>query len=120
MPDHVARHRLVVHAEGEFGPTTLLMGLTTAGGHLPPSWVSVMHAAIGHGLDVGSGLHELISDDPDLRAAATRHGVTLTDHRRPPVSGPVGCSRRFARVSTRSRRLREGASGPVAACLPTP
>ncbi|MEZ4596744.1 MAG: DUF1611 domain-containing protein [Chloroflexota bacterium] len=64
----------------------------------PPSWVSVMHAAIGHGLDVVSGLHELISDDPDLRAAATRRWGS-------------GCSR--TPPSARAPRPRAGPDAPA-------
>ncbi|MFN8519365.1 MAG: DUF1611 domain-containing protein [Chloroflexota bacterium] len=67
-----------------YQPTALLLGLSTAGGSIPPSWTAVMLAAVEHGLDVVSGLHELIADEPELAATATLHGVTLTDHRRPP------------------------------------
>ena len=39
--------------------------------------------AIEHGLDIISGLHTFLTDDPDLVAAATAAGVTLQDVRRP-------------------------------------
>ena len=65
-------------------PTTLLVGLTTAGGTIQPGWRPVLRAAVEHGLHIVSGLHDYISDDPQLAAAAALHGVTLTDHRRPP------------------------------------
>lgn len=68
----------------ELKPTALLVGLTTEGGSIPPSWLAVLHAAVAQGLHIVSGLHELVSDDPELAAAAALHGVTLTDHRRPP------------------------------------
>jgi uncharacterized NAD-dependent epimerase/dehydratase family protein len=67
-----------------YEPTSLLVGLSTAGGHIPPDWLAVIRAAIEQGLHVVSGLHELIADEPELAAAAALHGVTLTDHRRPP------------------------------------
>jgi uncharacterized NAD-dependent epimerase/dehydratase family protein len=67
-----------------YGPTALLVGLTTAGGMIPTSWLTVLHAAVEQGLHIVSGLHQYLSDDPELSAAAALHGVTLTDHRRPP------------------------------------
>jgi uncharacterized NAD-dependent epimerase/dehydratase family protein len=79
IPVVATLHEALTH-----GPTAMLVGLTTAGGRIPASWLAVLHAAIEHGLHIVSGLHQYISDDPELKAAADRHGVTLTDHRRPP------------------------------------
>ncbi len=66
------------------GPTALLIGIAPTGGRLPPSWRSTILRAIHAGLDVLSGLHTFVSDDPEFVAAAARAGVELVDYRRPP------------------------------------
>ena len=50
-------------------------------------------AAIEAGLDVVSGLHELITEDPEFTALAATHGVELVDHRRPPERHEVASGR---------------------------
>ena len=67
-------------------PDALLIGIAPTGGRLPESWKVILLSAIGHGLDIISGLHTFLTDDPDLVAAAAVQGVTLQDVRRP--SGP--------------------------------
>jgi uncharacterized NAD-dependent epimerase/dehydratase family protein len=67
-------------------PDALLIGIAPTGGRLPDAWKSILLTAIDHGLDIISGLHTFISDDPDLVAAAAAQGVTLQDVRRP--TGP--------------------------------
>jgi uncharacterized NAD-dependent epimerase/dehydratase family protein len=74
-------------------PTALLIGIAPAGGRIPPAWRAMLRAAVEHGLHIVSGLHEFVSDDPELTAAAAVHGVTLTDHRRPPDRHEVAVGR---------------------------
>jgi len=64
-------------------PDALLIGIAPTGGRLPETWKSILMTAIEHGLDIISGLHTFLADDPDLVAAATLHGVTLQDVRHP-------------------------------------
>jgi uncharacterized NAD-dependent epimerase/dehydratase family protein len=66
-------------------PTTALVGVATTGGVLPPTWRAIIRAAISHGLDVESGMHEFLTDDPELVEQARRHDVELRDLRRPPT-----------------------------------
>lgn len=74
-------------------PTALLLGTAPRGGRIPAAWRSIILDAIGHGLDIVSGLHELISEDPELTALAATHGVELIDHRRPPERHEVSTGR---------------------------
>ena len=74
-------------------PTALLLGTAPAGGKLPPAWRATVLEAIHAGLDVHSGLHTLLADDPELAAAARAAGVTITDYRRPPDRLEVAAGR---------------------------
>jgi uncharacterized NAD-dependent epimerase/dehydratase family protein len=67
-----------------FGPTVAVVGVATQGGRFPPAWRELLKSSIAHGLDLESGLHEFISDDPELTELARRHGVELRDLRKPP------------------------------------
>ncbi len=68
-----------------FNPTTAVVGVATQGGRFPPEWRELLKASISQGLDVESGLHEFISDDPELADLAARHNVELRDLRKPPA-----------------------------------
>ena len=74
------------------GPTTAAVGVATQGGRFPPAWREVLKDSIRAGLDLESGLHEFVSDDPELSALADEHGVELRDLRKPPadLSVPTG------------------------------
>jgi uncharacterized NAD-dependent epimerase/dehydratase family protein len=76
----------------EYGPTTALVGVATTGGRFPPAWRELLKTCIAAGLDLESGLHEFISDDPELGVLAARHGVELRDLRKPPpgLNTPTG------------------------------
>jgi uncharacterized NAD-dependent epimerase/dehydratase family protein len=75
-----------------FNPTTAIVGVATQGGRFPPAWRELLKSAISKGLDLESGLHEFISEDPELAELASRHGVQLRDLRKPPpgLSVPTG------------------------------
>jgi uncharacterized NAD-dependent epimerase/dehydratase family protein len=75
-----------------FGPTAALVGVVTEGGRFPPAWRELLKSCISKGLDVESGLHEFISEDPELTELAGRHGVELRDLRKPPpgLNVPTG------------------------------
>jgi uncharacterized NAD-dependent epimerase/dehydratase family protein len=75
-----------------FDPTTALVGVATQGGRFPPAWRELLKSCITSGLDVESGLHEFISDDPELAPLAAMHGVELRDLRKSPpgLNVPTG------------------------------
>jgi uncharacterized NAD-dependent epimerase/dehydratase family protein len=77
-----------------YGPTTLLIGVAPAGGHLPPAFRLSILRAIEHGLDIESGLHEFLFDDAEIARAAARKGVSVRDLRRVPddLDVPTGAN----------------------------
>ena len=77
-------------------PDALLIGIAPTGGRLPQSWRTVILDAIAAGLDVLSGLHTFIGDDPEFAAAAAAAGSTIVDYRRPPERMETAVGRRHA------------------------
>jgi uncharacterized NAD-dependent epimerase/dehydratase family protein len=77
-----------------FEPTAALVGVATSGGRFPPAWRELLKQCIAAGLDVENGLHEFISDDPELSALAAEHGVELRDLRKAPpgLNVPTGAN----------------------------
>jgi uncharacterized NAD-dependent epimerase/dehydratase family protein len=69
----------------ELGADSLLIGVAPAGGKLDPAWRAMLLEAIAAGLHVEAGLHTQLSEDAELRRAATRAGVALRDLRAAPA-----------------------------------
>lgn len=67
-----------------YEPTALLVGTAPKGGKLPPDWRAEVHAAIAAGLEIVSGLHDILGADPEFAAAASEHHVRIWDVREPP------------------------------------
>ncbi|MBK7671169.1 MAG: DUF1611 domain-containing protein [bacterium] len=82
VPDLEAALRLR-GADGR-GPTHFVVGLAPDGGRLPPEARVVVAAALAAGLNVDSGLHDFLGDDPELVQLAARHGARIRDVRRTP------------------------------------
>ena len=97
----------------------LLLGIAPPGGKIPGPWRAIILDAIARRkMDVISGLHDFVSDDPEFAAAAKTSGVTIYDVRKnsektiarrkdyvPIVSAftPSATIARSARWSSRSR-----------------
>jgi uncharacterized NAD-dependent epimerase/dehydratase family protein len=82
------RHVPIVATLGEaveLGAGALLIGVAPTGGRLDPAWRATLLEAISAGLDLEAGLHTQLSEDPELRRAATRSGVALRDLRAAPT-----------------------------------
>ncbi len=75
-------------------PDALVIGIAPTGGRLPDAWHAVLHAAIDAGLELHSGLHTFLGDDPELSAAAAIAGVRIVDYRRPPERFETSVGRR--------------------------
>jgi uncharacterized NAD-dependent epimerase/dehydratase family protein len=77
-----------------YEPTVAVVGVATQGGRFPPAWRDLLKASIAAGLDVESGLHEFVSEDPELTELARVHGVVLRDLRKAPagLNVPTGAN----------------------------
>jgi uncharacterized NAD-dependent epimerase/dehydratase family protein len=60
---------------------TLLLGIAPPGGKIPQSWRKIILQAIAKKMDVLSGLHDFLNNDPEFKAAADKAGVKLIDVR---------------------------------------
>lgn len=76
------------------GARTLVLGIANAGGRLGEDLVRDALAALDAGLNIASGLHQRLRDEPRLAAAAKAKGLTLFDVRDPAPDLPVGSGAR--------------------------
>jgi len=84
-----------------FSPTHLLIGIAPSGGRLPDSWRETIKTVIKKRLHILSGLHTILSDDPEFSELARENGVTITDFRRIPPEYEV-----LAKGTWRQRRAK--------------
>ncbi len=75
------------------GATAVLIGIAPPGGRLPPEWRGWLRTAIERGLEIWSGLHTFVSDDPELGPLARERGVRILDARKPPPDLPIADGR---------------------------
>jgi uncharacterized NAD-dependent epimerase/dehydratase family protein len=88
--------RMTIDEARAAGARTMVLGIANAGGTLGPSLIDDALAAIAAGMDVASGLHQRLRDNPQLVAAAQGSGVRLIDVRDPPADLKVGSGKRRA------------------------
>ncbi|QDC11008.1 DUF1611 domain-containing protein [Oceanicola sp. D3] len=73
----------------EAGAKTLVIGVANRGGKIAQNWMDVLEKALIAGLDLASGLHNLLRNEPSLVALAEEHGRQLHDVRIPSVEYPI-------------------------------
>lgn len=61
----------------------LIIGVATIGGRLPGNMLALVERAVDAGLSIVNGLHEYLTDKPELVAMAAASGVQLIDVRKP-------------------------------------
>jgi uncharacterized NAD-dependent epimerase/dehydratase family protein len=88
-PKAIPIHRSVQEAWNTFTETEnqashLVVGLAPDGGRLTAAAREDIRSALRLKLNVDSGLHDFLSEDPHLAALASRQGVTIRDVRKPP------------------------------------
>jgi len=71
------------------GAKTLVIGVANRGGFISKDWKKVLVMALEEGFDLASGLHNLLTDEPDLVAVAAACGRELHDVRVPEVDYPI-------------------------------
>ncbi len=69
-------------AYNKTNPNTFIIGAVSEGGVLPKGYDKAVKWALGKGLDVVSGLHQFISDDPIFFKLAKKNGCNITDVRK--------------------------------------
>lgn len=75
------------------GANALLIGIAPAGGQLPQAWRGWLREAIQSGMEIWSGLHFFIGDDPEFAELAAKHGTVIRDLRKPPADLVVSTGR---------------------------
>ncbi len=71
------------------GAQTLVVGAANRGGVISDAWIATLIEAIEAGMDIASGLHNLLRDRKELVDAAAKAGVELFDVRVPTVEYPI-------------------------------
>lgn len=84
VPKANAKIRIVgnVREAIELGANTMVVGVATDGGFLPENYRPIITNAIESGMEIVSGLHEFISDDPEFVKLSKENNVTITDVRK--------------------------------------
>ena len=80
---------LTINEAVDKGAKTMVLGVANRGGVISDSWKVAIKQALEAGMDVASGLHNLLNDDADLVACANANGRTLHDVRIPSVQYPI-------------------------------
>ncbi|MFW5635168.1 MAG: DUF1611 domain-containing protein, partial [Thermodesulfobacteriota bacterium] len=74
-----------VRAATAVAPAThLVVGIAPDGGRLPPDAREDVRRAVELGLRIDCGLHDFLSEDPEIGPLAEEKGVVIRDIRKPP------------------------------------
>lgn len=64
-------------------PSYCIVGVATVGGIFPENMIDSIKVAIQYGLSIVNGLHDYLSERPEIQALAKEYGVQLIDIRKP-------------------------------------
>ncbi len=78
------------------GADALLVGVAPDGGNLPNTFRSAILAAIDAGMEIVSGLHELLGNDAEFATRAKQSGATLWDVRVPTAAHKIFSGRAYS------------------------
>ncbi len=70
-------------ARADHVPDHFIFGIAPSSGMLSDHERALVLKAIGLGMDIVSGLHEFLADDPEFAAASAANGVLIRDVRKP-------------------------------------
>lgn len=65
------------------GISYCIIGVATVGGKLPPHFLPIIESSIRKKIHIVNGLHQFLSEIPEITALARQNEVTLTDVRKP-------------------------------------
>lgn len=85
VPNGIPIHRDLADAVAAAAemPDYFIFGLAPASGMLSEGERRLVIQAIGMGMNIVSGLHEFLNDDPEFADARKKHNVTILDVRKP-------------------------------------
>jgi uncharacterized NAD-dependent epimerase/dehydratase family protein len=86
--------RLTPREGYERGARSLVVGVANRGGVLDEDWIPTFIEGVEAGLDIVSGMHGRLTDQPDLVRTARRVGAQLIDVREPPTDIPIATGRK--------------------------
>ena len=78
----------------QLGAATLVIGVANRGGVVPAHWIDHFFQALDYGYDIANGLHQQLSDIPEIAHAANSKGRLLFDVRHPSCTFQVGTGKK--------------------------
>jgi len=78
----------------QLGAATLVIGVANRGGIVPAHWIDDFLQALDYGYDIANGLHQRLSEIPEIAHAANSKGRLLFDVRHPARAFQVGTGKK--------------------------
>jgi len=85
---------LTVAEAAELGAKTLVIGVANRGGRLSELWVSYLRKALETGMDIANGLHNRLTDIPELAELAAKNNCKLFDVRHSSITFEVATGKK--------------------------
>ncbi len=87
---------MTIEEAAKAGIKTVILGVANRGGVISKAWIEILVKALDLGMDLASGLHNKLTDIPEVVAAAKRNGRNLFDVRHPDRDFEVGSGKKRA------------------------